>query len=453
MRQISWVKSPVFQDGKDKNNFMKQVLIVGGGFVGLNAAKVLGRSGKVEVTLIDKRNYHLFQPLLYQVAMAGLSPAEIAAPLRGLLSGYPHVQVLQAEAFSVDIGARKLETSIGSLAYDYLILGCGAQHSYFGKEEWEPLAPGLKTVEQATEIRRRILYAFERAECTRNLEEKMKQLTFVVVGGGTTGVELAGAIGEMSRYTFSKDFKNIDPKLTRVILVEAGERILPAYHPQLSARATRDLESLGVQVWTSKKVSGIDRDGVDIGRERVQAATVIWAAGIVAAEINKSLGTPLDWLGRVPVKGDLSLDGHAEIFVGGDQAAFMPEGADEALPGVAPVAMHQGRHIAASILQDIAGKPRKEFTYFDKGQMATIGRSRAVVEAGKIRFSGFLAWLTWLFIHIYFLAGFKNRLFVVLQWASAYFTFNRGARLIVNKEWRFYGRKAESPEPSSDDKT
>ncbi|MDY0162035.1 NAD(P)/FAD-dependent oxidoreductase [Desulfobotulus sp.] len=429
---------------------MKHVLIVGGGFVGLNAAKALGKSGKVEVTLIDKRNYHLFQPLLYQVAMAGLSPAEIAAPLRSLLSGYRYVRVLQAEAFSVDAKAKKVETSIGSLTYDYLILGCGAQHAYFGREEWEPLAPGLKTVEQATEIRRRILYAFERAECTTNLEEKMKQLTFVVVGGGTTGVELAGAIGEMSRYTFSKDFKNIDPKLTRVILVEAGERILPGYHPDLSARAARDLESLGVQVWTSKKVSGIDKDGVDIGKERIQAATVLWAAGIEAAAINTTLGQSLDWLGRVPVKPDLSLEGFPEVFVGGDQASFIPEGAGNALPGVAPVALQQGRHMAGNILRDLAEKPRKDFTYFDKGQMATIGRSRAVVEAGKIRFAGFFAWLTWLFIHIYFLTGFKNRLFVVLQWAGAYFTFNRGARLIVNKEWRFYRPKEDKDQRSGD---
>ncbi|TWI68880.1 NADH dehydrogenase [Desulfobotulus alkaliphilus] len=429
---------------------MKHVLIVGGGFVGLNAAKILGKSGKVRVTLIDRRNYHLFQPLLYQVAMAGLSPAEIAAPLRSLLSGYPHVRVLQAEALSVDAGAGKVETSIGSISYDYLVLGCGAQHAYFGNEEWEPLAPGLKTIEQATEIRRRILYAFEKAESTDNVEEKMKQLTFVVVGGGTTGVELSGAIGEMSRYTFSKDFKNIDPKLTRVILVEAGERILPAYHPDLSARATRDLESLGVQVWTSKRVEAVDSDGVTIGKERIQAATVIWAAGIQASEINRSLGQETDWLGRVTVRQDLSIEGHPEIFVGGDQAAFIPEGASEALSGVAPVALHQGRHIARNILCDIAEKPRRDFKYFDKGQMATIGRSRAVVEAGKIRFSGFFAWITWLFIHIYFLTGFKNRLFVVLQWAGAYFTFNRGARLIVNKEWQFYKPRKKEPFPKDD---
>ncbi|MCW7754676.1 NAD(P)/FAD-dependent oxidoreductase [Desulfobotulus sp. H1] len=430
---------------------MKHVLIVGGGFVGLNAAKILGRSGKLDVTLIDRKNYHLFQPLLYQVAMAGLSPAEIAAPLRALLSGYRNVRVLQAEALSIDMETRKVVTTVGPIHYDYLVLGCGAQHTYFGNEVWEPLAPGLKTIEQATEIRRRILYAFERAECTDNTEEKMKQLTFVVVGGGTTGVELSGAIGEMSRYTFSKDFKNIDPTLTRVILVEAGDRILPGYHPDLSAKATRDLEALGVQVWTSRRVTSIDSDGVDIGKERVQAATVIWAAGIQASDINGFLGQNMDDLGRVPVRPDLSIGGHPEIFAGGDQAAFIPDGAEWALPGVAPVALQQGRHIAKNILMDMAGKPRRDFTYLDKGQMATIGRSRAVVEVGKIRFSGFFAWMTWLLIHIYFLTGFKNRLFVVLQWAGAYFTFNRGARLIVNKEWQFYAppkKKKKEPVPS-----
>lgn len=424
---------------------MQQVLIVGGGFVGLHAAKLLAKSKQVNVTLIDRRNYHLFQPLLYQVAMAGLSPAEIAAPIRGLLSGYKNVRVLQAEALRVDRNRKVVETSVGPMSYDYLILGCGAQHTYFGNEVWEPVAPGLKTVEQATEIRRRILTAFERAECEADTEEKTKQLTFVVVGGGTTGVELSGAIGEMSRYTFSRDFKSIDPKLTRVILIEAGDRILPTYHPSLSAKATRDLETLGVQVWTARRVTAVDADGVDIGKERIQAATVIWAAGVQASELNRDLGTELDGLGRTPVAEDLSLAGHPEIFVGGDQARFA-KGDAPPLAGVAPVALQQGRHIARNILADVAGKERKPFSYLDKGQMATIGRSRAVVEVGKLRFSGFFAWLAWLFVHIYFLTGFKNRLFVVMQWGTAYFTFTRGARLIVNKHWQFYDKVAKGEE-------
>lgn len=428
---------------------MKHVLIVGGGFVGLNAAKRLGKSSKLTVTLIDRTNHHLFQPLLYQVAMAGLSSTDIAEPLRTIFRKYKNVRVLQAEALSVKPEEKKVETTFGPISYDYLILGCGVRHSYFGNEAWEPNAPGLKTIEQATEIRRRVLAAFEKAEGSDDPEEKARLLTFVVIGGGATGVELAGAIGELSRYTFSKDFKNIDPSLSRVILVEGGGRILPAYHPELSTKATRALETLGVQVWTSKMVSGIDKDGINIGRERIQTANVIWAAGIRASELNKDLGLPLDHIGRVPVQPDLSIEGYPEIFVGGDQASFIPEGEGrQPLPGVAPVALQQGRHIAKNILLETAGKPRKDFRYLDKGQMATIGRSRAIVEMGKLRFSGFFAWLTWLFIHIYFLAGFKNRLIVLLQWTSSYFTFNKGARIIIDRDWQFYGEETDVPKES-----
>lgn len=425
---------------------MKRVLIVGGGFVGLNAAKRLGKSKKVAVTLIDRTNYHLFQPLLYQVAMAGLSSTDIAAPLRTIFAKYKTVHVLQAEAHAVKPDEKLVETSIGPLPYDYLILGCGARHAYFGNEVWEPMAPGLKTIEQATEIRRRILTSFEKAEGSTDKEEKMKLLTFVVIGGGATGVELAGAIGELSRYTFAKDFKNIDPSLSRVILVEGSERILSSYHPELSTKAVRALESLGVQVWTSKLVSGIDCDGVDIGKERIQTSNVIWAAGVHASDLNKSLKLPLDHMGRAPVEPDLSIEGHPEIFIGGDQASFIPEEKEQSLPCVAPVALQQGRHIAKNILLDIAGKPRKAFRYLDKGQMATIGRSRAIVEVRKLRFSGFFAWITWLFIHIYFLAGFKNRLIVLMQWISSYFTFNRGARIIVEHDWQFYAKDEDVPE-------
>ncbi|MDH5673320.1 MAG: NAD(P)/FAD-dependent oxidoreductase [Myxococcales bacterium] len=415
----------------------KQVVIVGAGFAGLGAARRLGGVRDLRVTVVDRRNYHLFQPLLYQVAMAGLSPADIARPIRALVSGHRNVRVIHGAVESVDVKARRVSGDFGSLDYDYLLLATGAQHAYFGNEHWEPFAPGLKTLEQATEIRRRLLSAFERAEREQNIEERKRQLSFVIVGGGATGVELAGAIGELSRFTLAQDFRTIDPKLTRVILIEGGERILPGFDEAMASRATRDLESLGVQVWTRSLVTDVDPWGVQVGDERVAAATVLWAAGVRASELGSQLGVDVDRSGRVPVQEDLSIEGHPELFVLGD-LALARDRSGEALPGVAPVALQQGRYVGALIAAELAGRPRSPFHYVDKGQMATIGRSRAVVKAPGLRLSGWLAWMAWLLIHIYYLSGFRNRLLVLIQWAWSYITFGRGARLIVEKGWRSY---------------
>lgn len=416
---------------------MKHVVIVGGGFAGLNAAKTLGNRQNIRVTLIDRRNHHLFQPLLYQVAMAALSPAEIAAPIRHILAPYRNITVLQDEVLDLDRTRRRVLAKNCFLDYDYLILACGAHHSYFGHEEWEEHAPGLKTIEQATEIRRRVLTAFEAAERTQDPEQLRKFLTFVLVGGGPTGVELAGAIGEMSRFTLARDFRNINPKLARIILIEAGPRILPSFSEELAGEATRDLENLGVQVWTSSLVTGVDNNGVTIGRERVEAATILWAAGVQASELGQKLGVTTDRLGRVPVGPCLNIREHPEIFVAGDLAHFAGTNKNP-LPGLAPVALQQGRWIGRNILRETAGKRCLPFRYLDKGQLATIGRSKAIIQMGRFRSSGFFAWLIWLSTHIYYLIGFKNRLFVTMHWAWSFFSFRRGARLIINKEWRFY---------------
>ncbi len=415
----------------------KRVVIVGGGFAGINAAKILGRKGReLEVVVIDRRNHHLFQPLLYQVAMAGLSPADIAAPIRGMLSRYRNTSVIQGEVAGIDVDQQTIDGDFGQLHYDYLILAAGAMHAYFGHEDWEPFAPGLKTVEQATEIRRRVLTAFERAEAlVDHSSERKRLLTFVIVGGGPTGVELAGAIGEMSRTTLARDFRNIDPKLTRVILTEAGPRILASFDAELASRATRDLEGLGVQVWTNSPVTSVDERGVDVGDERIDAATVLWAAGVRAASFE--IDAERDRVNRIRVGPDLSVPGHPELFVAGDLAHAQDEDG-AAYPGLAPVAMQQGRYVARAILADLAGHERGRFRYVDKGQMATIGRKRAIVEAGKLRFGGVLAWWAWLLIHIYYLTGFRNRILVLIQWAWSYLTFARGARLIVGKRWRSY---------------
>jgi NADH dehydrogenase len=415
----------------------KRVVIVGGGFAGLNAAKLLGRSRAVAVTLIDRRNHHLFQPLLYQVAMAGLSPAEIAVPIRSLLSGFRTVDVIQGEARNVDLTRHVVVGEFGDIAFDYLILATGAQHAYFGHEAWERFAPGLKTLEQATEIRRRVLTAFERAERETDPERRKRDLTFAIVGGGPTGVELAGAIGEMSRFTLAKDFHNIDPKLTRVILIEAGPRILPSFDAVLASRATRDLETLGVQVWTQSRVTAIDAEGVQCGEERIATRTVLWAAGVRASDLGALAGVERDAQGRVVVAEDLSVKGHPEVFVLGD-LAHASDAQGRALPGIAPVAMQQGRYAARQILRELGGGARAPFVYNDKGQMATIGRRRAIAQLPQLRLTGWFAWLAWLTIHIYYLSGFKNRLFVLIQWAFSYLTFARGARLIVNKAWRSY---------------
>ena len=428
--------------GSASTEAKKRVVIVGGGFAGLSAARGLARERGVVITLLDRRNHHLFQPLLYPVAMAGLSPAEIAAPIRALLRGQKNVTVRQEEAAAADLERRVLRTRADGREhehpYDYLILACGAGHAYFGRDEWEEHAPGLKTLAQATEIRRRVLLAYERAEIEGDAARQRALLTFVVVGGGPTGVELAGALGEMSRFTLARDFRNIDPALARVILIEAGPRILPSFPEALARRAMRDLEALGVQVWTASPVTRIDASGVEVGRERIETATTLWAAGVEASPLGKALGLATDRLGRIPVGPDLALPDHPEVFVLGDQAHAL--GANGApLPGLAPVAMQQGRFAARAIRNELRSRPRGAFSYRDRGQMATIGRSRAIADTGRLQFGGFAAWLVWLTVHIYFLVGFKNRLFVVLQWAWSYLSYGRGARLIVSREWRSAG--------------
>jgi NADH dehydrogenase len=420
---------------------MKQVLIVGAGFAGLNAAKRLRNAPGIAVTLLDRENHHLFQPLLYQVAMAALSPADIAVPIRSLFAKVRNIRVLKAEARQIDVDARRVIADCGEFQYDYLMLACGSQHAYFGHEEWEQHAPGLKTLPQATEIRRRVLEAFEAAERDTNVEARRRHLTFVVVGGGPTGVELAGAIGEMSRYTLARDFRSIDPRQTRVILIEAGPRILPAFDDKLAARAMRDLESLGVQVWTHSLVTNVAEGGVDVRNEHVAASTVLWAAGVRAADVGRTLsGATLDQVGRVRVNPDLTIPGHPEVFVLGDMARF-EEGEGKLLPGVATVAMQEGIYAADLVKKEVqrgAVAERAPFRYHDLGQLATIGRSRAIAEIGRFRFAGYFAWWVWLLVHIYRLSGFRNRLSVLVQWAWSYMTFGRGARLIVGKEWQAY---------------
>lgn len=410
------------------------VVVVGGGFGGLNVVKKIQNHPQIKVTLLDKRNYHLFQPLLYQVAMAGLSPGEIAVPLRTIFSKARNVKVLLGELQSIDRDSKNITTNFGAISYDYLVLACGAQQSYFGHQDWEAYAPGMKTLEQATEVRRRVLTAFELAEREENPERIKELLTFVVIGGGPTGVELAGTLGELSRFTLSQDFRNVDPSRTRIILIEAGPRILPSFSPELSSRAARELEELGVSVWTSTLVSKVEEKQVHLGNEILHAKTVIWAAGVEASKINSKIGAAQDRHGRVIVTEDLSLSDDEKIFVIGDQASVEQNG--KVLPGLAPVAIQQGQFVGEMILRDLNQQKRGRFVYKEKGQMATIGRQRAVVETKRFKFGGFLAWITWLGVHIYYLIGFKNRLMVFIQWAWGYITYRRGARLILEKEWR-----------------
>ena len=407
-----------------------RVLIIGGGFAGLNAAKRLGGVEGVEVTLIDRRNYHVFQPLLYQVAMAGLSPADIAAPIRSMLSEYSNIRVLLDTVQSLDLSGKTVATDIGEFSFDYLIVACGARHSYFGHDDWEKYAPGLKTLEDATEIRRRFLTAFEEAERITDEEERRKLLTFVIVGGGPTGVELAGAMGEVSRHTLAIDFRSINAGSARIVLIEAGPRILPSFSDKLSARAKRDLELIGVQVWTGSSVTSIDENGVQVGTQRLESRTVLWAAGVQASRIGRLAGLETDRQGRVAVEPDLSVKGHPNVFFAGDQAMFSHQ-TGKPLPGTGSVAIQQGNYIGRTIVNELKGRPRHPFHFVDKGQMATIGRKRAVLEIGSIKLSGWFAWVAWLVVHIYYLTGFRNRLLVVLQWAWSYMTWGRGARLIM----------------------
>jgi len=425
---------------------MKHIILVGCGFAGLKAARIFGTAPEtVRVTIIDKSNHHLFQPLLYQVATAGLGPSDIAVPIRNILSSYKNISVLKDTVISVDKENQTVTTESDTLSYDYLVLACGVQHSYFGNSQWERFAPGLKTLEQADEIRRRILSAFESAEKEKDVQKRKKLLTFAVIGGGPTGVELAGALGEMTRYTLAGDFRNIDPKLTRIMLIEGGGRILSSFSERQSSRATRDLEKLGVQVWTSSTVTHIDETGVMVSDEKIEASTVLWAAGVKAPSMNDSLDVEVDNQGRIIVSEDLSVPGEKNIFVAGDQASFNHQ-TGTPLPCLSPVAIQQGQCIGENILRDLSHDKRKSFKYKDKGTMATIGRSKAIADFGFLRFDGFIAWVLWLTIHIYFITGFNNRFIVFIKWCAAYFTNRHGARIILENKWNFFD---ESPDKTN----
>lgn len=428
---------------------LPHVVIIGGGFGGLYAARAL-RKARVHVTLVDRRNHHLFQPLLYQVATAALSPAEIAAPIRQVLRKQRNTEVLMAEVTDIDTAGRAVLLANGrTLPYDFLIVASGATHHYFGHDDWAPLAPGLKSIEDATEIRRRFLLAFEAAEHEPDPEQKRALLTFVVVGGGPTGVEMSGAMAEIARHSLVRDFRHINPSTATILLLEGGERVLPAYPPDLSARAEASLQRLGVQVRTRSIVTRIEPNAVYVGDERIPARNVIWAAGVAASPLGASLGAPLDAVGRVRVEPDLSIPGHPEVFVIGDLAASDgPDG--KPLPGVAPVAMQQAREAARNIERTLQGRPRTPFRYVNKGNLATIGRAAAVAEFGRVKVTGVFAWLSWLFIHIFFLIGFRNRVLVFIQWAYSYFTYQRGARLItgdVGADLAPPGRPLGTPTP------
>jgi NADH:ubiquinone reductase (H+-translocating) len=405
------------------------VVVVGAGFGGLNAVRGLRRA-PVRVTIVDRRNHHLFQPLLYQVATAVLSPADIAYPVRAIFRRQRNATVLLAEAVDVDLGRHELVLTDGRLAFDYLVLATGAGHAYFGHDEWESRAPGLKTLEDALEIRRRILLAFERAEREADDARRRALLTFVIVGGGPTGVELAGAIGEISRKVLVHDFRSIDPRDARVLVLEAGPRILPTFPEDLARKAEKSLHALGVEVRTGCAVTSVGDGFVEAGGTTIPAATILWAAGVLASTLLGSLGASRDRAGRVLVEPDLSIPGDPNVFVVGDVATFLHQ-TGAPLPGVAPVAIQQGRHVAREIQADIAGRPRRPFHYRDKGNLAVIGRARAIADFGRIHVSGLPAWLTWCFVHILFLIGFRNRVFVLLEWAWAYLTDKRGARLIT----------------------
>jgi NADH dehydrogenase len=410
-------------------NSKPRVIIVGAGFGGLEAAKKLACQD-VRVTVIDRTNYHLFQPLLYQVAAAALSPADIAAPVRGILSKCRNVEVILAEVQSVDVEAKKVKTVELEIDYDYLILATGARHSYFGHNEWEKLAPGLKSLEDAVELRRRILMAFEYAEKITDEAARRAAMNFVIIGGGPTGVEMAGAIAEISRHTLARNFRHIDPSQARVILIEGEPRLLAAYPPDLSESARKQLAVLGVEVRTSTRATNLTEAGVQLGDEFIPCRVKIWAAGNMASFVGKTLGVPVDRVGRVIVNDDLTVPGHPEVEVIGDLANF-PHQTGEPLPGISPVAMQQGRHAARNVLAMIKGRKPQRFRYWDKGTMATIGRNKAVADLKFMHLSGLPAWLAWLFVHIIFLVGFRNRLLVLIQWAWAYLTFDKGARLIT----------------------
>ena len=406
-----------------------RVVIVGAGFGGLEAAKLLTKE-PVQLTVIDRTNHHLFQPLLYEVATAALSPADIAAPIRGILGRCKNTEVILAEVKSVNVAASTLNIGDRDMTYDYLILATGSRHSYFGHEEWEKLAPGLKSLEDAVEIRRRLLLAFEYAEKISDEAAKAAAMTFVIIGGGPTGVEMAGAIAEIARYTLDKDFKHIDPSSARVILVEGDQRLLSGFPEDLSASAMKQLKDLGVEVRTGIHAGNLTEEGLQVGDEFIPCRVKIWAAGNAASFVGKTMGVPVDKAGRVIVNEDLTIPGHPEVQVIGDLANFTHQGG-KLLPGVSPVAMQQGRHAARNILAMMDNRKPQRFRYWNKGSMATIGRNKAVADLNFIHLSGLPAWLIWLFVHIIFLVGFRNRIAVLIEWAWAYVTFNKGARLIT----------------------
>lgn len=426
----------------DADNSHRSIVILGGGFGGLYAAKRL-RNANARVTVVDRRNYHLFQPLLYQVATAALNPSDIAYPIRAVVARQKNTNVILGEAVAIDPARKIVKLADGEIEYDYLIVATGATHSYFNHPEWEPSAPGLKTIEDALEIRRRVLIAFEEAERESDRQRQAAWLTFVIVGGGPTGVELAGALSEIARHTMLRDFRTINPSSARVILAEGRDRVLPAYPPDLSRKAEEQLRALGVEVITNAVVTSVSQTNVEMRvgagaparpgagetpapTRTIETRTVLWAAGVQASPIARTLGVPLDRAGRVLVNDDLTIPGHPEVFVIGDLAALK-----EPVPGVAPAAIQEGVHAARNIERMMRAAPMRPFHYRDKGSLATIGRAAAVADFGRVHISGFFAWFAWLAVHIFFLIGFRNRVLVILQWAWAYLTYQRGARLIT----------------------
>ncbi|MEC9491490.1 NAD(P)/FAD-dependent oxidoreductase [Flexistipes sp.] len=410
---------------------MKKVVIIGAGFGGLNAAKILAGNKDFSITILDKENHHLFKPLLYQVASAGLNESDIAYPIRSIFAKNENVKVFKENVVDIDGESKKVITDSKIHEYDYLIIACGAVENYFKNSNWISFAPPLQKLSHAQHLRNKILNAFEMAEKSEDDEERKKHLTFVIVGGGPTGVELAGAIGEITRITLTKDFRNIDPSLSRIILIEANNTILRSFDKKLIKKALRDLESLGVQIWNSSKVTDIREDSISIASETLKTSTIMWAAGTMANSLAERIHCDKDQMGKILVENDLSLNQFPDVYAVGDIVHFEQNG--RVLPGLAPVAMQQGKYAAKVILKREAGKPYKPFKYRDKGQLATIGRSKAIAEIKRFKVSGTLAWITWLFVHVLYLTGFKNRMLVMLQWAWSYFTFKKGARIIIDK--------------------